>query len=85
MINNSIEIIVFLSNSRILVRLRTMQNNNPENKSNNFLFSQTRIRGLIISPRQLSKDYIILVALLFSEPTVYKLLVYLKKVTQFFL
>ena len=80
MINNSIEIIVFLSNSRILVRLRTMQNNNPENKSNNFLFSQTRI-----SPRQLSKDYIILVALLFSEPTVNKLLVYLKKVTQFFL
>ena len=57
-----------------------MQNNNPENKSNNFLFSQTRI-----SPRQLSKDYIILVALLFSEPTVNKLLVYLKKVTQFFL
>lgn len=80
MINNSIEIIVFLSNSRILVRLRTMQNNNPENKSNNFLFSRTRI-----SPRQLSKDYIILVALLFSEPTVNKLLVYLKKVTQFFL
>ena len=80
MINHSIEIIVFLSNSRILVRLRTMQNNNPENKSNNFLFSQTRI-----SPRQLSKDYIILVALLFSEPTVNKLLVYLKKVTQFFL
>lgn len=40
-----------------------MQDNNPENKSNNFLFSQTRI----ISPRQLFKDYIILVALLFSK------------------
>lgn len=43
-----------------------MQNNNPENKSNNFLFSQTRI-----SPRQLSKDYIILVALLFSNVQTY--------------
>ena len=42
-----------------------MQNNNPENKSNNFLFCQTRI--IIISPRQLFKDYIILVALLFSN------------------
>ena len=45
-----------------------MQNNNPENKSNNFLFCQTRI---IISPRQLFKDYIILVALLFSNVQTY--------------
>lgn len=45
-----------------------MQDNNPENKSNNFLLSQTRI---IISPRQLFKDYIILVALLFSNVQTY--------------
>lgn len=44
-----------------------MQDNNPENKSNNFVFSQTRI---IISPRQLFKD-IILVALLFSNVQTY--------------
>ena len=45
-----------------------MQDSNPESKSNNFLFSQTRI---IISPRQSFKDYIILIALLFSNVQTY--------------